>query len=575
MTGRSSVRTSALDVDLNALVAGINHLISNLTSIQRYDNLLADSSVWVGALAPDVIALIGSPGFRLHNPLLWATATAYLAGDIVVNDSKTLVAAVSHTSGTFATDIATGKWATLYDTSGFVFTPTPTIGATTVQTAIVEVDTELRNFIQSGTGTYVSAVGGTANAIVLSPGSAIAGYAAGQRLYFVATSTNTAAVTVSVSGLAAKSVVSVGGVALSGGEIVPGLVSIVYDGTNFQVETMPAFQQGAAGAVLRSLQSKAADIVSRDDFSSLAHMWAASLYKPKFDISTGKAWFNSDASALDYSTTRAGLVVQQRDAAAGAANTLIPNCVFQFNVTGDGNVTAGSELSTTIWMGLFAYMKKTGDGSGHTFTSIGELGAYGAGGYSELGLFEGEATNTGSLLGTISGVEILIKDSPDAGVNSYSTKLSGVVSRVNKYNATVRKANNFLAESGGSQAPDAILGVSLGGSKTWRRAFDFQGAIFSTGEVMLSPNNTFLSWLTTGAAAKPLIGLSSADNTVLAAPAAGKSIQLTTNTFSTGLLVTDDATNRVAIFVGGTLLTIGVGVANSGGAGNRALIVPN
>lgn len=144
IAGRSTVRTSALDADINALVLACNSLISNLALIQRDDNLLADASVWIGSLATDVLTLIGSSGFTLHDPLLWATSTAYAAGDIVVSGTKTLVCAVAHTAGTFATDLAAGKWAVLFDTSGIAFTPTDTISSTTVQTAIAEVDTKLR-----------------------------------------------------------------------------------------------------------------------------------------------------------------------------------------------------------------------------------------------------------------------------------------------------------------------------------------------------------------------------------------------------------------------------------------------
>lgn len=222
-----------------------------------------------------------------------------------------------------------------------------------------------------------------------------------------------------------------------------------------------------------------------------------------------------DSSPLNYGTTRAATVLQHRDTAVGAVNELIPGSVFQYNVTGDGVVNAGSELSSTIWQGLFAFMRKTGDGSAHSFTAIGELGAYGAGAYNELGLFQGEGTNNGSSLGTMSGVEMLLKDSPDGGSTTFSTKMQAVVGRIAKYNPTARKSYNFFASSEGTQAPNGILGVNSSGFKTWQRGFDFEGAVFSTGQFGLAPNNTTLAWLDAGSVARNIIGLSNTNVTFL------------------------------------------------------------
>ena len=58
--------------------------------------------------------------------------------------------------------------------------------------------------IQDGTGVYVATVGGTANAITLTPSPAIAAYVAGQTFSFSVAATNTGAVTIAISGLTAK-----------------------------------------------------------------------------------------------------------------------------------------------------------------------------------------------------------------------------------------------------------------------------------------------------------------------------------------------------------------------------------
>ena len=84
--------------------------------------------------------------------------------------------------------------------------------------------------------TWGGTVGGTGNAITLTPGWAISAYASGQRFQFVATATNTGAVTVAVSGLGTKAIVTAAGAALIGGEIASGtLYEITYDGTSFRM----------------------------------------------------------------------------------------------------------------------------------------------------------------------------------------------------------------------------------------------------------------------------------------------------------------------------------------------------
>jgi len=274
------------------------------------------------------------------------------------------------------------------------------------------------------------------------------------------------------------------------------------------------FLQSGTGAVARTAQSKLRDILSFSDFATLAQMWAADVYKPKINPFNGKAWFNTDPAPLDYSTSRAGFVFQHKDTASGALNELIPGAVDQFNVSGNGSVNSGTELSQTIWQGRFMYMNKTGDGSAHSATITGQLGAVGPGGYNELGGYQGEMTNVGSALGTMSGVEMLLKDSPDSGATNYSTKMQAIVGRIAKYNPTVRKSYHFYASSEGTQYTNGVVGINPSGNK-FQRGFDFNGADFSTGQFGLAPNNTSLAWMDSGASARPILGMSGTDVTYL------------------------------------------------------------
>lgn len=233
-----------------------------------------------------------------------------------------------------------------------------------------------------------------------------------------------------------------------------------------------------------------------------------------------------DTSPLSYIGTRAAQVVQWRDTAALGSNAFSPSVVFQNTSTGNGVVTAGSELSQSIWQGVFSSTTKTGDGSAHAYTATVQVGAYGAGGYNEGGLYQGEATNIGSALATISGCEMLIKDSPDSGATTYSTKMQAIVGRIAKYNPTIRKSYNFYASCEGTQAIDAILGSNPGGLATWQRGIDFSVATFSTGQAMLMKNNISLAWLTTGSVAVGVVGVDATDNFYLRPVSASSAVRV-------------------------------------------------
>lgn len=90
--------------------------------------------------------------------------------------------------------------------------------------------------VQDGTGVYVATVGGTADAITLSPSPAIAAYAAGQQFWFLASGANTGATTIAVSGLSAKAVRKNGTTVLAANDLLSGaMIGVEYDGTNFQL----------------------------------------------------------------------------------------------------------------------------------------------------------------------------------------------------------------------------------------------------------------------------------------------------------------------------------------------------
>ena len=96
---------------------------------------------------------------------------------------------------------------------------------------------QLQNF---STSTLITVAGTDTITGTVSP--TLTAYTAGQIFSFVVGATNTAAVTLNIDGLGAKSVTRAGTVALTAGDMVTGQVALVeYDGTQFQLLDPNAF----------------------------------------------------------------------------------------------------------------------------------------------------------------------------------------------------------------------------------------------------------------------------------------------------------------------------------------------
>lgn len=74
----------------------------------------------------------------------WLTATEYARNDTAANAGILYLCVVGHTSGTFATDLAAGKWIALVNATAAQISNTPAggVAATDVQAAINELDSE-------------------------------------------------------------------------------------------------------------------------------------------------------------------------------------------------------------------------------------------------------------------------------------------------------------------------------------------------------------------------------------------------------------------------------------------------
>lgn len=110
----------------------IDAIIDFIQTAIRSDGQLNNGIVSADSLATSVLALMGE-----WNPEGdWTTATAYAVKDWVRSSGSTYVCLVAHTSGTFATDLAAGKWAIVGTSGSNAFTTTsagftmPAIGST-------------------------------------------------------------------------------------------------------------------------------------------------------------------------------------------------------------------------------------------------------------------------------------------------------------------------------------------------------------------------------------------------------------------------------------------------------------
>lgn len=137
------------------------------------------------------------------------------------------------------------------------------------------------------------AVGGTADAITLTPTPVRSSYAADQAFFFVASGANTGAVTVNVSALGVKAVTKNGTTPLVAGDIAAGsIVSLRYDGTQFQLLSQSGLTLPAGGSlgspVSGSLGSAVTAVTQALDDSTTKIATTAFVQQEELDAATAK-----------------------------------------------------------------------------------------------------------------------------------------------------------------------------------------------------------------------------------------------------------------------------------------------
>jgi hypothetical protein len=151
---------SLLDAEFNAIKTTLTAVLSNLAEIQRDDLELANLSVGIDQLKAEIEIGFASIGD-------WVTATDYALRDGVWQTNVLYRCIVAHTSGTFATDLAAGKWTVVLDLA----TPLAaavTAAAAAAATSATNAATSATNAATSASAASTSAAAAAASATAAS-----------------------------------------------------------------------------------------------------------------------------------------------------------------------------------------------------------------------------------------------------------------------------------------------------------------------------------------------------------------------------------------------------------------------
>lgn len=108
-----------LDTEFRNLQTTLAAVLVNLAKIQRDDGALKN-----GVVGPDALSSEFSAGLRSVTD--WTSLTDFVANDAAWKDGALYLCAVGHTSGSFATDLAAGKWTLLFDINPYAETAAET-----------------------------------------------------------------------------------------------------------------------------------------------------------------------------------------------------------------------------------------------------------------------------------------------------------------------------------------------------------------------------------------------------------------------------------------------------------------
>jgi hypothetical protein len=255
-------------------------------------------------------------------------------------DAGTKILAARH--DTHDQDLAGGINSTLEKSGSNAATGNLNIGSnrlTAVADGTAKTDAATVNQLQSNAPAFQATDTGTANAHVIALSPAITAYAAGQAITFKSGAASTTASTVNVNGLGVKAIKKKNDQDIAAGDIESGsIVTVVYDGTNFQMTSQLATDDGLTigGSNTQVQYNNSGALAGDADFT--------------FDgsnVSLAKALYLADGAAATPSLTNTGDVNTGLyfPAADTIGVSLAGALDFQFEAN-DFTALSGSTIST-------------------------------------------------------------------------------------------------------------------------------------------------------------------------------------------------------------------------------------
>lgn len=304
-------------------------------------------------------------------------------------DAGTKILASRH--DTHDQDLAGGINSTLEKSGSNAATGNLNIGSnrlTAVADGTAKTDAATVNQIQSNAPAFQATDTGTANAHVIALSPAVTAYAAGQKITFKSGAASTTSSTLNVNGLGVKTIKKKNDQNIAAGDIESGsIVTVVYDGTNFQMTSQLATDEGLTigGSNTQVQYNNSGALAGDADFT--------------FDgsnVSLAKALYLADGAAATPSLTNTGDVNTGLyfPAADTVGVSLAGALDFQFEAN-DFTAMSGSVISTNTINETTAASGVTIDGA---LVKDGAI-TFGSGS-SALGYYQEGTFTPGILAGT-------------------------------------------------------------------------------------------------------------------------------------------------------------------------------
>lgn len=210
---------------------------------------------------------------------------------------------------------------------------------------VAETDYATLGQVRNSTFRWGGTAGGTGNAITITLNPVPTGYVAGMHIAFLASAANSGAATINISGLGAKNIFS-RGAALAGGELaINDLVTLTYDGTQFQLEDQ-AFPASKDLPMVSFKFTQVGNAAARDQFPSVAQLQDNTLLRGTVGGTANAITLTLTPAITAYVTGQLFSLIPTADNTS--ATTINVNGVGVVNVFSSGVAMVGGELKNGV-----------------------------------------------------------------------------------------------------------------------------------------------------------------------------------------------------------------------------------